>query len=117
MYYKCHQVSLNCGGSFIDSPKWLKIKKATIDPKNNDSTCFQYALTAELNYQSIKKDPQRISKIKHFIDQSNWKERDFPAHKKDWNEFLKNNKIVALKILCMPYNLKKEDIYISENII
>ena len=21
--YKCHQVSLNCGGSNIDSPKWL----------------------------------------------------------------------------------------------
>ena len=24
LYYKCHQVNLNCGGSYIDSPEWLK---------------------------------------------------------------------------------------------
>ena len=64
--------SLNRGGSYIDSPEWLKNKKATINPKNDDK-CFQYALAVALNYQSIKKDPQRISKIKHFIDQYNWK--------------------------------------------
>ena len=87
LYYKCHQISLNCVGSDIDSPKWLKVKKATIDPKNNDDKCFQYALTVALNYQSIKKDPQRISKMKSFIDQYNWKEINFPSHKKDWNEF------------------------------
>ena len=23
-YYKCHKISLNGGGSYIDSPKWLK---------------------------------------------------------------------------------------------
>ena len=51
-----------------------KNKKATINPKNNDDKCFQYALTVALNYEKIKKDPQRISKIKPFIDQYNWKE-------------------------------------------
>ena len=35
-YYKFHKISLNGGGSYIDSPKWLKNKKATINPKNND---------------------------------------------------------------------------------
>ena len=29
------------GGSYIDSPKWLKNKKATINPKDNDDDCFQ----------------------------------------------------------------------------
>ena len=24
LYYKCHTISLNCGGSYIDSPQWLK---------------------------------------------------------------------------------------------
>ena len=24
LYYKCHQVNLNCGGSYIDSPEWVK---------------------------------------------------------------------------------------------
>ena len=54
-----------------------KIKKATINSKNNDDNCFQYALTLALNYQNIKKDPQRISKIKPFIDLYNLKEIDF----------------------------------------
>ena len=39
--------------SFIGSPKWLKNKKATINPKNNGNNGFQYALTAALNYQNI----------------------------------------------------------------
>ena len=40
------------GSSYIDSPEWLKNKKVTINPKNNDDNCFQYALTVALNYQS-----------------------------------------------------------------
>ena len=42
------------GGSNIDSPKWLKNKKATINPYNNDDNCFQYDLTVALNHQNIK---------------------------------------------------------------
>ena len=33
----------------VDSPKWLKDKKSTINPKNNDDKCFQYAVTLALN--------------------------------------------------------------------
>ena len=73
LYYKCHRVSLNCGGSCIDSPKWIKNKKATINLKNNDNKCFQYSFTVSLNYQRIKKGLQRILKIKPFIDQYNYK--------------------------------------------
>ena len=36
LYYKLNKVSLNRGRSHIDCPKWLKNKKATINPKNND---------------------------------------------------------------------------------
>ena len=32
-HYNLHKISLNRGGSYIDSPKWLKNKKATINPK------------------------------------------------------------------------------------
>ena len=64
-------------GSYIDSPEWLKIKKATINPQNNDDNCFQYALTVALNHQNIANNLQRIPKIKPFIDQYNWKEIDF----------------------------------------
>ena len=35
---------------YIKTPKWLKNKKATIDPKNNDNKCFQYAVAVALNH-------------------------------------------------------------------
>ena len=107
LYYDLNKISLSRGGSHIDSPEWLKNKKATINPKNNDDKCFQYALTASLNHEQIKKDPQRISKIKPFIDQYNWKEIDFPSHKKDWKKFQSNNKSIALNILHVPHNTKE----------
>ena len=59
------------GSSNIECPKWLKNKKATINPKNNDDKCFQYALTTALNYQNIKNDHQKHRKIKPFINQYN----------------------------------------------
>ena len=59
---KLNKIGLNRWGSYVNSPKWLKDKKATISPKNNDDKHFQYALTVALNYQNIKKDPQRLSK-------------------------------------------------------
>ena len=45
--------------SYIDSPKWIQNKKATINPKNNDVNCFQYAVTAALNYEQTERNPQR----------------------------------------------------------
>ena len=45
LYYHLQKVGLKRGGSYIDSPEWLKNKKVTINPKNNDDNCFQYALT------------------------------------------------------------------------
>ena len=81
-HYNLHKISLNRGGSYIDSPKWSKNKKATINPKNNDDKCFQYALTSALNCQNIKNNPERLTKSKPFIDQYNWKEIEFPSHKK-----------------------------------
>ena len=54
LYYKFHKIILNRGGSFIDSSKWLKNKKVTINPKNNDDKCFQYAVALALNHEQIK---------------------------------------------------------------
>ena len=33
LYYDLNKISLSRGGSYIDSPKWLKNKKARINPK------------------------------------------------------------------------------------
>ena len=36
LYYHLQKISLKRGESYIGSPEWLKNKKATINPKNND---------------------------------------------------------------------------------
>ena len=57
-------ISLNRGGSYIDSPSWCKNKKATINPKNKDNECFKYAITVALNHEKIKmtlKEYQKLS--------------------------------------------------------
>ena len=64
LYYDFNKISLNRGGSYIESAKWIKDKKSTINPKNNDYKCFQYAVTVALNHDKINKDPQRVSQIK-----------------------------------------------------
>ena len=64
-------------------------------------------LTAALNYLNIKSHPERISNLKPFIDQYNWKGINFPSHKEDWKKFESNNKSTALNILLVPYNTEK----------
>ena len=106
LYYDFNKISLNRGGSYIDSPKWLKDKKSTINPKNNDHKCFQYTVTLALNLDKINKHPQRISKIKPFMDQYNWKDIDFPSTSKDWRKLELNNEI-SLNILYVPHKTRK----------
>ena len=81
--YNFNKTSIYGGGSYINSPKWLQDKKSTVNPKNNDFKCFQYAATLALNFDNINNHPEKISKIRPFIDQYNWKDIDFPATSKD----------------------------------
>ena len=53
LYQKLHKISLTQSRSYIDASKWLKNKKATINPKNNDEKCIQYAVAIALNYQNL----------------------------------------------------------------
>ena len=56
LHYKCHKINPNRGGSYIDSPDWIKNKKATINPINEKyKKCFQYDVIVVLNYEQIKK--------------------------------------------------------------
>ena len=66
LHYNLQKISINRGGSYIDSPEWLKNKKATINAKNNEEKCFQYALTVDLNYQTwkaIQKEYQKLNSL------------------------------------------------------
>ena len=95
-------------GSNIDSPDWIKNKKATINPINKkDHKCFQYTLTVVLNHEEIKKDTQIIAKIKPFTNKYNWEGIHFPSEKDDLKKFEKDILTIVLNVLYV----KKEKTY------
>ena len=61
---------------------------------------MQYAITVALHHQEIGKDPQRLSKIKPFINNYN-------SGISDWKKFERNNEDIALNILSASPNTKK----------
>ena len=74
--------------SEIYSLGWLKGKKEAIINSDNS---FQNALGDALNYQNIKTNPERISKLKPYINRYNWEGINFPAEPKDLKNFERNN--------------------------
>ena len=59
---------------------WLRSKKEAIINGDND---FQNALDDALNYQNIEKDPQKISKLKPYINKNNWEGIEFSTGPKE----------------------------------
>ena len=102
-------------GIIIDSPDWIKNKKATISPINQkDNNCFQYGVTIVLNCDKIGKNSEIIIKIESFIINYNWEKTNFPSVKDDWKKVRKNNIIITLNVL----DAKKEKpypVYVSKH--
>ena len=83
MYNKCQKINFNCVESYIDSPYWIKNRKAAINLINKkDNKCFQYGITVALNQDEIKKDQQRIIKIKPFRNKYKWRGINFLSEKR-----------------------------------
>ena len=72
---------------------WLRGKKEALINKDNS---FQNSLNDTLNYQTIETNPERISKLKPYINRYNWEGIEFPVGPKDWIKFEQNNKTIAL---------------------
>ena len=87
----------------LNSLGWLQGKKEAITNNNNNSNDSKNALNDALNYQTIEKDPQRISKLKPYVNKYNWEGVDFPAGSKEWQIFEKNNKTIALNVYIHMY--------------
>ena len=67
--------------------KNIKKKKATINSKNKDDKCFQYAVTVTLNDKEIRCNPERFSHIKLFINKYKRKGIYCPSIIGDWKMF------------------------------
>ena len=63
----------------------LQGKKDTINnnDNNNNNNNFQNALNDALGYQTIENNTQRISKLRSYINNYNWKGIKFPAGPKE----------------------------------
>ena len=97
MYYKCHKINPNRGGSY---PDWIKNKKVTTNPINKkDNKCFQYTVTDVLNHEEIGRSPERMTKIEPFINKHKWKGINSPSEKDDWKIFEKNYVTISLNVL------------------
>ena len=88
-----HKLNLTKGSSYIDLPSWLKLKKACINPKNDDNQCFKWSILASLHYGQIQKDPQRISNLRKFEHLYNWDGLTFPVAISSIKLFEENNDI------------------------
>ena len=56
-----NKIDLKRGASYIEPPKWLKSKEATINPRNtNDVYCFMHAITITLYHKELGSNPERI---------------------------------------------------------
>ena len=100
--------------SELNSLGWLRGKKEAIANNNNNNNNnnsnnnkdFQNALDDTLNYEAIETHPERISKLKPYVNKYNWKGIKFLAEPEEWKKIEWNNKTIALNILYVKYNTK-----------
>ena len=51
--------------------KWIKSKKAVMNPRNKDEECFN-ALLLRIHHEEIKHHPERIRLLSSYENQYNW---------------------------------------------
>ena len=97
LYINFHRLALTRGSSYIELPKRTKSKKVVINTQSKDEECFKWAVIAALHQEEIRKDHQRISRLRPYENQYNWKGLEFPV----WIEKIeqKNNPGIAVNVL------------------
>ena len=100
-----HKIDLRRGTSFIDTPEWLKHKKAIINPQNkNNVYCFMYSATIALSHSELGKNLGCITqKLDLFVQYLNWHDITFCASYEDYTNFERLNSNVALNVLYVPF--------------
>ena len=84
--------------SELNSLGRLKGKKEALI-NNNDNNNFQNVFNDALNYQFIDNSPQRISKLKPYVNVYKWEGINVPVGSKKKKKFGKNNDTITFNIL------------------
>ena len=109
LYINFHRMVLTRGNSYIELPGWIKNKKAVINPQNKDEECFKWAVIGALHHEDIKDHPERISLLRPYEKQYNWKGLESPTSIKNIDKFEKNNPGAAVNVLFS--KKKRQNIY------
>ena len=112
LYISFHRLVLTQGNSYNKLRERIKNKKAVvINPQNKDEECFKWAVIAALHHEEIKEDHQRISRLRPYENQYNWKGVKFPVSIKKIDKFEKNNPGIAVNMLFSNKKGQKKNIY------
>ena len=97
---KCNVIS---GGSYIDLPNVFKLKKAVVNPKNNDNYCFLWSICIalypddeffhRLNDNGISAKKEKLSYEKFNTYFKNLKKYEFPMSLSNVEKFASENDI------------------------
>ena len=112
LYVIFHRLVLTRGSAYTELPEWIKSKKAVINQQNQDEECFKWAVIAALHHEEIKHHPERISLLRPYENQYDWKGLEFPVSIKKIYESEKNNPGIAVNVLFSNKKSLEEDIYI-----
>ena len=81
--YKRHKTNLKRGGSyiFIYKPYFYMVHRfSRLDRKEKkNQNVRKIQMINALNYEKIKRNPERVSDIKQFINTYNWKGKNYPS--------------------------------------
>ena len=78
-------------------PGWIKSEKTVINPQNKDEEGLKLAVITALHHEDIKKDHQRISRLRPYENQC--KELEFSVSIKKIDKFARNNPGIAVNVL------------------
>ena len=83
-----------------------------INSQNKDEECFKWAVIEALHQEKIKHHLERISLLRPFENQHNWKGLEFPVLIKKIDKFEKNNHgIAAVNVLFSHKKSPKKNVY------
>ena len=86
------------GSSYIELPRFIKLKNAVVNMKNEDNKCFLWCILRALN--PVENHPERIDKnLKCKIDTLNMDGIEYPVSLRDINKFESLNSNISITVL------------------
>ena len=99
LHINFYRLVLKRGSPYIELPKWLKTKNTVLNIQKKYEECFKWATIATLYHEEIKKDHQRISRLRSYENQYNREGHEFLVSINKTNKFEKNNPGIAVNVL------------------